>query len=141
MKKKKKKTGRPEKIDAATLQKLEDAFAYGCTDEEACIYADIKIRTLYHYQKRHPEFLHRKALLKMKPVLFARKSVVEGVKKSPTLAMTFLERKLPKEFGETIKQEVDLTARVSYSAEARKRIQKYVDPTTQQPESKNSKKG
>lgn len=32
---------RPTVINDAVVQKLEEAFALGCSDEEACIYADI----------------------------------------------------------------------------------------------------
>jgi hypothetical protein len=46
----------------ATVAKLEQAFAFGCTDLEACLYADISKDCLYNYQKKHPEFVDRKAL-------------------------------------------------------------------------------
>jgi len=52
--------GRPPVVDDIALQKLEEAFAMGCTDLEACLYADISSSTLYNYQKAHPDFLERK---------------------------------------------------------------------------------
>ena len=55
----------------AVLRKLEDAFALGCTDLEACLYADISKTTLYDYQKDHPEFAERKEKLKETPTLKA----------------------------------------------------------------------
>ena len=55
---------RPTKMTPSTVQKLEDAFTWGCTDEEACCYADISRTTLHNYTELHPEFLDRKEQLK-----------------------------------------------------------------------------
>ena len=75
----------------------------GCTDEEACFYADIPMRTFYDYQKDKPEFSHRKKLLKQSPIFKARKSVVEGLENDSNLALKYLERKKKDEFS--LKQE------------------------------------
>jgi hypothetical protein len=91
--------GRPEKITISILNKLEEAFLLGCTDEEACLSADISPRTLYKYQERNPEFIQRKELLKNNPVYKARKSVVESIEGDPELALKFLERKKKDEFS------------------------------------------
>ena len=48
----------------ATLQKLEDAFLMGCTDLEACVYADISQSLLYAYQADNSDFLDRLEVLK-----------------------------------------------------------------------------
>lgn len=93
------KVGRPTKIDDIVLKKLEEAFAFGATDGEACFYADISHQTLYNYQKKNPGFIERKQALKKRPILLARQSVVEGLKGNPELALKFLERKLKKEFS------------------------------------------
>jgi hypothetical protein len=69
--------GRPTIMTPETLQKLEDAFALGCTDLEACVYADISKSTLYNYQEQHPEFVERKEELKEHPVLLARQTVIK----------------------------------------------------------------
>lgn len=92
-------TGRPEKIDKAKLQKLEIAFGYGCTDEEACAFAKISPSTLYNYQQENPKFLEEKDGLKQMPNLQARKVVVEGMKSDPSIGQWWLEKKLPNEFG------------------------------------------
>jgi hypothetical protein len=55
-----------------TIQKLEQAFLMGCTDQEACLYADIVPSTLYNYTSVNPEFLERKETLKQNPVMKAR---------------------------------------------------------------------
>lgn len=81
----------------ATVKKLEEVFAIGGTDEEACFYADISKQTLYDYQKLKPEFIDRKEALKAKPILKARQTIVRGLDDAKN-AQWYLERKLKKEF-------------------------------------------
>lgn len=99
-----KKIGRPLKINNDVLRKLEEAFSLGCTDEEACIYANIGMSTLYDYQKRNPTFTDRKRLLKHKPVLKARKAVDNALtsddeKERSVMARWYLEHKKSGEFN------------------------------------------
>lgn len=98
--------GRPRIIDDIVLKKLEEAFALGCTDEEASFYADISPRTLYNYQTENPEFLQRKDQLKQNPILKARQTLVNNLDKAEN-ARWFLERKKKEEFGSH--QEVEHT--------------------------------
>lgn len=93
----KKSAGRPTVMTEATVKKLEEVFAIGGTDEEACFYADISKQTLYDYQKLKPEFIDRKEALKAKPILKARQTIVRGLDDSKN-AQWYLERKLKKEF-------------------------------------------
>lgn len=51
----------------------------GCTDEEACLFADISKPTLYAYQEREPEFLNRKEVLKSNPVMKARLVLLDAL--------------------------------------------------------------
>jgi hypothetical protein len=106
----KKKVGRPlfdgrEETDVVRL--LHEAFALGCTDLEACLYADISKSALYAYQDKHPEFLERKELLKNRPILQARNSVIQHMKMDGNLALKFLERKRKAEFS--TQQQIDHT--------------------------------
>lgn len=71
--------GRPTIVTDAVLHKLEEAFALGCTDVEACLFAGIAPSTLYNHQERDPSFVERKATLKTNPVLKARKVVMDAV--------------------------------------------------------------
>src|SRR5690606_330387 len=80
--------------------KLEYAFALGCTDEEACLYADVSPAALYNFQERDPAFLERKNLLKQKPVLEARESVLKGIKYDRRLAFDYLKSKKRDEFAD-----------------------------------------
>ena len=84
---------------STVLQKLEYVFAMGGTDEEACIYADISSSALYDYQRANPEFLERKRLFKAKPILKARQTLMRGIETDPKIAIWFLTKKLPIEFG------------------------------------------
>ena len=60
----KNKGGRPTKMTPEVVQKLEDAFTWGCTDTEACCFAGIGRTTLHDYTEKHPEFSNRKEELK-----------------------------------------------------------------------------
>jgi hypothetical protein len=92
------KTGRPTTFTSSTLQKLEEVFALGGSDKEACFYASLSPSSLYNYQAKHPEFLERKELLKEQPVLKARRSVIAAMEKDARLALMYLERKKHDEF-------------------------------------------
>ena len=91
--------GRPTKMTPEALKKLEEAFAIGCSDLEACFYADISHQTLYTYQKSHPKFLERKRELKERPVLLARQKVVSEIEKDTKNAQWYLEKKKSDEFS------------------------------------------
>lgn len=92
-----KRQGRPTVFSKLTLKKLEEAFAYGCTDKEACVYANISTASLYNYQSLNPEFVDRKQILKANPILKARMCVVKELETNPVLAFKYLERYLDQE--------------------------------------------
>ncbi len=102
--------GRKTVMTAQTLQKLEYAFRLGCTDREACIEANIAPQTLYNYQSTNPEFLEQKELWKSDTILRARKTIVERLGEDANLAMKYLEKKLPEEFGVHQKLSVGVTS-------------------------------
>jgi len=97
--------GRPTKMDDLTVKKLEEAFALGCTDVEACLYAGISRQTLQNYQTKYPEFIDRKEQLKETPVLKARTTVVSELETDSKLAMEYLKHKKSDEFN--TKQSID----------------------------------
>lgn len=90
--------GRPTKMVSTTISKLKEAFLMGCTDSEACLYADICRDTLYEYQINHPEFSDQKEVWKSNPILKARQTIFESLNKH-TVAMWYLSRKAKIEFG------------------------------------------
>lgn len=82
-------------VDKDVLHKLEEVFALGGTDTEACLYANISTSTLYNYQNANPDFLERKNELKQTPVLLARQTVVKSLKTDVNSAWRMVERKDP----------------------------------------------
>ena len=110
------------------LQKLEEAFMLGGTDQEACIYADVSPSALYEYQKKNPEFLERKAALKNMPSLRAKKTIVDRLEKDTALAQWWLVRRNKREFGE--RYEEPPQERMNLSGEALKRSKKYHQSTS-----------
>lgn len=92
-------TGRPTKIDEEVLKKLHQAFSIGCSDEEACSYANISHQTLYNYQKVNKEFVEYKEQLKKNPILKAKYVVVKAIEKDPKIALDYLKCKLKDEFN------------------------------------------
>lgn len=97
--------GRPTVMTQEVVNKLEYAFSIGCSDLEACFYADISKQTLYNYQAKNPEFIDRKERLKENPTFLARATLVNGVKSDPDLALKYLERKKKDEFSLRVENE------------------------------------
>lgn len=92
--------GRPTIMTPDRVNKLEQAFALGCSDKEACLYADISKQTLYTYQKKNPEFVDRKEILKESLVLKARTVIADSLNnKNEDTAKWYLERKKKAEFS------------------------------------------
>jgi hypothetical protein len=98
-KKPKNRGGAPTVMTEKVIAKLEEAFAWGCSDVEACLWANIAPATLYNYQEKNPQFLERKNHLKETPIMLARKSVITQMKSDGKLAMDYLARKKKEEFA------------------------------------------
>ena len=101
------KVGRPTIITQDVLNKLEEVFALGGTDKEACLYANISHQTLYNYQDKNPEFVERKEALKETPLLKARRTVEKSLENDVNSAWKYVERK-DKELHP--QQKVDVTS-------------------------------
>ena len=94
--------------DNGKLVKLQEAWAIGASDSEACYFADITQDQLYYYTREiNPDFQVLKTKLKQKPILMARQETVKGFKDNPEFCLKYLERKLKKEFS--LRQEFDHT--------------------------------
>lgn len=92
--------GRPTKMTDATLAKLREAFLLGCSDIEACLYADICPATLYNYQSGNEEFLSKKEMWKNNPFLLARRNVIKEIESGDKQSSQwYLERKKKDEFS------------------------------------------
>lgn len=96
----KKDTGHPTSMTPETIEKLERAFSLGCSDLEACFYANIGKSTLYNYQKEHPEFVERKEALKEKMIFAARTVIANSLAANDKdTAKWLLERRKKDEFS------------------------------------------
>ncbi len=91
--------GRPTVMTPEIISKLEEVFAIGGSDLEACFYAGISHESLYKYQRENPEFTERKEALKERPILKARQTIVKSLD-DPINAKWYLERKKKKEFAQ-----------------------------------------
>lgn len=94
------KGGRPTKMTADVVAKLETAFSMGCSDVEACLFADIERTTLYRYQQANPSFSNRKEMLKKKLIMKARAVIAKALNDdNEDIARWFLERRCKDEFS------------------------------------------
>jgi hypothetical protein len=101
--------GQPTKMTPERLRLLREAFTWGCTDVEACCYAQIAPSTLYLYCEKNPEFLELKNTLKESPLIKARKIVSDNLMIDD---LNTANRVIDRKEGQKIKQEnvnVDLT--------------------------------
>jgi hypothetical protein len=106
-----KDSGRPSKMTPETLKKLENAFASGYTDEQACIFADISMPTLYEYIKKNPNFHNKKELLKKRVDIQAKTNLVKKIKEGDDITSKWwLERKCKDEFS--TKNETQLSGEI-----------------------------
>lgn len=97
---KKSLVGRPTVMTDDTIDKLQQSWAMGCSDLEACCYAGVSAAALYNYQKAHPDFVDRKAVLKERMVLKAREVVHKALQEGDKdMAKWYLERKKKDEFS------------------------------------------
>lgn len=95
--------GRPTKMTPEVIAKLEDAFAWGCTDGEACCYAGIVPSTLYRYCESNEEFSERKETLKDAVSLKAKRVIDKALDDDDVLtANKVIDRKE----GTKVKQDI-----------------------------------
>lgn len=83
----------------ATMRKLEEAYSYGCTDDEAAHYAGITRATLQNWTREDAKLSARFQALKTKPIFSARRSLHDHIPKDGNLALKYLERAKPEEFA------------------------------------------
>lgn len=94
--------GRPTVFTPNVIQKLEQAFAMGCSIPEACFYANISKQTYYTWIDKMPELVDRFEELKENPTLKARAEVVSGIEGNPEFALKYLAKKKRDEFGDRL---------------------------------------
>ena len=89
---KKQKMDNPSSLSQDVIDALEIAFNLGASDMEACFYAKIRYQQLRDYLKEDPEFADRREILKQRPLLEARQTVIKALKEDPKVAMEYLDR-------------------------------------------------
>ncbi len=106
----KNKGGRKTVMTENVVNKLEQAFEWGCTDSEACVHAGISKQTLYNYGDKNKGFLDRKELLKETPVLKAKEIQYDELeKKSLSQANKVIDRKEGMKIKNEISGSVEIT--------------------------------
>jgi len=99
--------GRPSVMTKEVIAKLEDEFAHGSTDLEACFMAGISKDALYNYEKKHPEFKERKEALKSMVKRQAKRNVAVAINnKDLQQSNYYLDRKA-KDEGYTTKSTIE----------------------------------
>lgn len=102
-------TGRPTKLTPETIDKLRTAFLMGCSDIEACLYADISKTALYNYQQKNPDFVDQKEQWKEQLTLKARTVIANALNnKDENTAKWYLERKAKNEFSTKVESETTI---------------------------------
>ena len=96
------KRGQPTKMTESTLQLLREAFSRGCTDTEACCYAEISTSTLYNYCEKNPDFLELKNKLKDMPTMKAKFIVYDALEKED---LSTANRVIDRKEGTKVKNE------------------------------------
>jgi len=99
----KNRIGRPTKMTEDIVGKIEEAASYDCSVSEICLFANICRDTYYEWIKKDKQLSDRITALRNTPVLIARQELIKSFKSDGKLALEYLERKLPNEFGKTEK--------------------------------------
>jgi len=130
------KRGRPSKLIPENVKKLEEAFAFDSTIEEACYYAGISMKTYHNWVNENPELLHRFKELRNRPVLLARQKVVKELETDTKNAQWYLERKRKGEFSERkeVVGDMGITVTEGESAKLWKKFNEYQDRHTRKNE-------
>lgn len=88
------------------VQKLDEAFLYGLSDRQACLYAGINYSTFTEWIKRNPDYCTKKETLKENPKLRAKINIAKSISEGNLFDSKWYLEKTDKEF--TNKQEIDL---------------------------------
>lgn len=115
---KKNKGGRPTKMTPEVLRKLEQAFAVGCTDREACVYAGVAYSTFSDYCRKNPEFSDQKEALKTAPGYKARVAIMEALEAGDVKTAKWVLDKIDGKAGQKLqlehRGEVEVVKRVEF---------------------------
>ncbi len=92
--------GRPTVFDYDAVRKLEQAFAIGCTVEEACTVSGVSRSAYYKRLEVDEQFMDKMERAKLFTTIQARHTVCLAIKNGDIdTSKWYLERKLREEFG------------------------------------------
>ena len=93
--------GRNTVMTPEVVRKLEDCFVNALTDEQACIYVGIGLRTLHDYCTLNPKFRIKKEELKKRVDIKAKMNIVKSIVKDNNIqdSKWWNERKNKEEFS------------------------------------------
>jgi hypothetical protein len=86
------------------IKKLLEAFSYDCNLREACIHAGISQQTYYNWIGQNPKLLEEFDAARNGVYFKARRAVADSVG-DVRVALVFLEKKVPEEYGAKSKVE------------------------------------
>lgn len=100
-----KPNGRPSVMTPAVIGKLEEAFAKGLNDGEACLFAGIKPSPFYDYCQAHPDFYEKKEALKKQLNIHAKFNISQQIHDGDKdISKWWLERRAKDEFSTRTEQ-------------------------------------
>lgn len=103
------------------VSKLEEAWGFGATNEEAAAVAGITRSALQKYMAKHPEVQERRDELRETVNYIARSNIVQAIqKKDIDNSKWWIERKLKKEFS--LRQENDNRTTLTISDEEKENL-------------------
>ncbi len=116
--------GRPTVFHNEVVHKLEQAFAIGCTVEEACIVSGVSRSAYYNKLNNDPDFMDRMARIQLFLIIKARHTVYDAIRRGDTkTSRWYLERKCRDEFGaQTQNHNAASTQLDSYTEDELRRI-------------------
>lgn len=109
------KGGRPTSMTEGVVNKLEIAFSVGANVTEASLVAGISRETYYTFLKNNPLYSDRFHELQQKPILAAKKRVVDAIveENCTNTAKWYLERRCKEEYGQHHKLDVSVENKAS----------------------------
>jgi len=76
------------------IQKIREALSWGCSEIEACHYAEVSLATLEKYLQQNPQFREEKNRLETLPNVLLKKRLFEAIAEAkPETCLKLLERK------------------------------------------------
>lgn len=117
--------GRPETITAEKEAKLEEGLQLGMPITKALFYANVTHASYYRKFTNDIPFRYKMTVAQCHMAVLARKSLMIGIAKNPSLALAYLERKEPDEFSMKQIRTHEGGVSFNFSEEARKRLAKY----------------